>query len=376
MSEPVSVGIIGCGSVMQHAYMPLLVNEIARGHASPPKICDVRADRLAEVQEHYAVRAATQDPDEIISDPEVDIVVVLTSMPEHGDLAERALRAGRNVLVEKPMSTDLDQAARLVELDRRGPAALMCAPHVLLSPDYQSMARMIRAGRVGRPVLARARYGWNGPDWGQWFYGPGGGPLFDLGVYNVTTLTGLLGPCRSVTAMSTLSRPTRVVDGEEIDVQTDDTFQLTLELGGVAGGRSVLATVTTAFGMQQYLGPAVEVYGLDGTIQMLGDDWAPDGLQVWQNSVGAWQTYSSKSRYWPWTDGLRHLIDCVRTGRRPYTRPEHAFHVLEIMLKAMESASSGTTQKVDSTFEPPEPLPETAGSAQHLIHDRVHEDAQ
>ena len=44
MAETVSVGIIGCGSVMQHAYMPLLVNEIARGHASPPTICDVRAD--------------------------------------------------------------------------------------------------------------------------------------------------------------------------------------------------------------------------------------------------------------------------------------------------------------------------------------------
>jgi len=225
-------------------------------------------------------------------------------------------------------------------------------------------------------VLARARYGWNGPDWGQWFYGPGGGPLFDLGVYNVTSLTGLLGPCRSVTAMSTLSRPTRVVDGEEIEVQTDDTFQITLELGGVAGGQSVLSTVTTAFGMQQYLSPAVEVYGLDGTIQMLGDDWAPDGLQVWKNSVGAWQTYYSKSRYWPWTDGLRHLIDCVRTGQRPYTRPDHALHVLEIMLKAMESAASGTTQKVSSTFDPPEPMPLRDAGPQHLIHDRIHEDAQ
>lgn len=372
MPEPVSVGIIGCGSVMQHAYMPLLVNEVARGTALAPKVCDIRADRLAEVQEHFRVRGATQDPEEIISDDSIDVVVVLTSMPEHGGLAERALRAGRHVLVEKPMSTDLDEAARLVELDRTGDAHLLVAPHVLLSPDYQSMARRIRAGTIGRPLLARARYGWNGPDWGQWFYGPGGGPLFDLGVYNVTTLTGLLGPCRSVTAMTSLSRPTRVVDGEEIVVQTDDTFQLIMQLGD----SGTLATVTTAFGMQQYLSPAVEIYGLDGTMQMLGDDWAPDGLQIWQNSVGAWQTYHSKSRYWPWTDGLRHLIDCVRRGERPYTRPEHAFHVLEIMLAAAEAARTGTTQAVHSTFVPPEPMPEHAGGAQHLIHDRVHEDAQ
>jgi predicted dehydrogenase len=246
---------------------------------------------------------------------------------------------------------------------------------VLLSPDYQQMLRMVRDGRVGRPLLARARYGWNGPDWGQWFYGPGGGPLFDLGVYNVTTLTGLLGPCRSVTAMSTLTRPRRIVDGEEIEVQTDDTFQIVLELGG--GERATtLATVTTAFGMQQYLGPAVEVYGLDGTVQMLGDDWAPDGLQLWQNEVGAWQTYHSKSRYWPWTDGLRHMISCIRSGSRPYTRPDHAYHVLEIMLKAMEAARTGVTQKLTTTFEPPAPMPADARGPQHLIHDRVHEDAQ
>ena len=374
MTAAVSVGIIGCGSVMQHAYMPLLVNEIARGHATAPKICDVRADRLAEVQAAFPVSATTEDPSEIISDASIDLVVVLTSMPEHGDLAEQALAAGRHVLVEKPMSIDLEQAARLVELDRQGPAHLLCAPHVLLSPDYQRMARMMRDGLVGRPLLARARYGWNGPDWGQWFYGPGGGPLFDLGVYNVTTLTGLLGPCRSVTAMTTLTRPRRVVDGEEIEVRTDDTFQILLELGGAGGG--VLATVTTAFGMQQYLSPAVEVYGLDGTLQMLGDDWAPDGLQLWQNSVGAWQTYHSKSRYWPWTDGLFHMIDCIRTGRRPYTRPEHAYHVLEIMIKAMTAAATGSTQQIDSTFEPPEPMQAADCGPQHLIHDRVHEDAQ
>jgi predicted dehydrogenase len=193
MADPVSVGVIGCGSVVQHAYMPLLTNEIARGKALPPKVCDVRADRIAEVEQQFRTSGSTQDPAELIADDSLDLILVLTSMPEHGDLAEQALRAGRHVLVEKPMSTDLDQAARLIELDRTGPANLLCAPHVLLSPDYQQMARMIRDGLVGRPLLARARYGWNGPDWGQWFYGPGGGPLFDLGVYNATTLTGLSG---------------------------------------------------------------------------------------------------------------------------------------------------------------------------------------
>ena len=77
----------------------------------------------------------------IIDDPTIDLVVVLTSMPEHGDLAEQALAAGHHVLVEKPMSLSLEQAARLVELDRNGPANLLCALRTCCSvPDYQRMA--------------------------------------------------------------------------------------------------------------------------------------------------------------------------------------------------------------------------------------------
>lgn len=73
-------------------------------------------------------------------------------------------------------------------------------------------------------------------------YAPGGGPLFDLGVYNVTSLTGLLGPAKKVSCMATLTRPTRVVDGDLINVETNDTFQIIIEHVGGA-----LSTVTTAF---------------------------------------------------------------------------------------------------------------------------------
>ena len=58
---------------------------------------------------------------------------------------------------------------------------LVCAPHIVLSPTYQEMHRRVQDGEVGPLYLGRARYGWSGPWWGQWFYQPGGGSLFDLG---------------------------------------------------------------------------------------------------------------------------------------------------------------------------------------------------
>lgn len=371
MTDPVTIGIIGCGSVAQNAYLPLIVNLMSRGEVKTIVACDVVEERLVSVQEKFPVSRVTTDPDEIINDASIDIVVILTSMPLHGSLAIRALEAGKSVLVEKPMATTLEEGARLLEVARNSDGYLVCAPHVLLSPDYQEMHRRITSGAVGKPLLARARYGWDGPDWSKWFYAPGGGPLFDLGVYNVTSLTGLLGPAQRVTCMSSLTRPERVVEGELIKVQTDDTFQIVIEhVGGV------LSTVTTAFGMQKYRGAAVEVYGLEGTIQMLGDDWAPTGLEYWSNEVGAWQIIDGSSLYWPWTDGLSHLVDCVRNGKEPYTRPEQAYHVLEIMLAAMKAAETGQTQDIVSRFEPPAPQAAKERGSSHRIHDRVHEDAQ
>src|SRR6185436_13497729 len=204
-------------------------------------------------------------------------------------------------------------------------------------------------GDIGRPCLARARYGWAGPSWNDWFYKPGGGALFDLGVYCIASLTGLLGPAQRVMAMTGIAIPEREVNGRKVHVEVEDTAQVLLDFAD--GG---FAVVTSGFTIQQYRGPAFEVYGTTGTIQMLGDDWDPDGYELWQNSVGAWQVFKETTPDWPWTDGLNHLIDCIQDGTLPLVKPPHAFHVLEIMLKAQQSGREGRAISIQSSFVPPE----------------------
>lgn len=371
MTEKLGVGVVGCGSVAQNAYMPLIASLRSRGEVGYVAVTDSQPLRVSEIASQYAVDTQHESVDALLRDESVQVVLILTSMVVHCDLAIRALKAGKHVLVEKPMATNLEDARTLLSVAQASARHLVCAPHVLLSPDFQEMYRRVHEGVIGRPILARARYGWEGPDWSEWFYAPGGGPLFDLGVYNVTSLTALLGPVSKVTCLATTSQETRIVRGKEIQVQTPDTFQLSLQHRDGA-----LSAITTAFGMQKYRGPAIEVYGLDGTIQMLGDDWAPTGVEHWSNEAGAWQLLESRSLYWPWTDGLSHLVNCVRQGKQPYTRPDQAFHVLDIMLSSLKSAETGTTQHVESTFTPPPPMERAARRSAHLVHDRTHEDAQ
>ena len=242
---------------------------------------------------------------------------------------------------------------------------LVPAPHIILSPTYRAIHSRVRNGDIGKVLTARAFYGWAGPSWGQWFYRPGGGSLFDLGVYNVVSLTGLLGPAKRVTAMTGVAIPERVVDGEMIQVEAEDNAHVLIDFG-----ESVFAVVTTGFTIQKYRNPAIELYGSQGVIQMMGDDWAPDGYEMWQNNVGAWQIFEETARRWPWTDGLRHFVECIQTGTRPLITPEHGYHVLEIMLKAKEAGRDGRAREIESTFTLPEINPQNTAQAAHLIHDR------
>jgi predicted dehydrogenase len=367
MAQPVRIGIVGCGSVMRRPYMSLIERLRIRKLVEVVMACDVKEEKRQFVRNEFGIQNFTTDFHKVVESDEVDLVLVLTSMPEHGPIARAALEAGKHVLVEKPMAVTLEEAAQLVELARKSPGYLVPAPHVILSPTYQAIWRHLRRGDIGKVLSARALYGWAGPSWGQWFYRPGGGSMFDLGVYNVVSLTGWLGPAQRVTGLVGTAIPERVVDGEMMKVQADDNAHILIDFG-----ESVFAVVTTGFTLQKYRCPAIELYGSEGVIQMMGDDWDPEGYELWQNKVGAWQIFEETDPNWPWTDGLRHLVECIQQGKRPLITPEHHYHALEIMIKTQEAARDGQAKRLESTFTPPNFAAEDETEATHLIHDRSH----
>jgi predicted dehydrogenase len=368
MSNPVRIGIIGYGSVGSGPYTRQIRRMQQEGYAvEVVHVCDVREERRQLAKDLLGVEHFSSNYADVIENDKVDLVLVLTSMNEHGPLAKAALQAGKHVLVEKPMATNLEEAAELVTLAKTSPGYLVPAPHVILSPTYQAIWRRVHSGELGKIRLARAFYGWAGPNWGQWFYRPGGGAHFDLGVYNVVSLMGLLGPAKRVTGLAGTSIPERVVDGEMMKVEALDNAHICIDFG-----EGVFAVVTTGFTIQKYRCPAIELYGDKGTIQMLGDDWDPNGYELWLNEVGAWQIHAETDPNWPWTDGLRHLVECIQNGRRPMITPEHGYHALEIMIKAEQAGRDGQARTIESTF-PALNLDGTAAEQEsaHLIHDRT-----
>jgi predicted dehydrogenase len=140
-----------------------------------------------------------------------------------------------------------------------------------------------------------------------------------------------------------------------IDVETYDTIQVLLDFG-----EGMVASVATGYTMPKTRGAAVELYGTEGVLQMLSEDWAPDGYELWQSggdpratwAAQPWQLFPETDPAWEWTDGLRHLVECLIHDREPLITPEHAYHVLEIMVKAEEAAADGQMRDLTSTFPP------------------------
>jgi predicted dehydrogenase len=365
MDRPVRVGVIGCGSVSR-VYVPFMQRmNIPRPRVEIVQIADIDENRRKVAEENYGITNFTTDYRVIINNPEIDLVLVLAPMQIHGTVTREALNAGKHVLCEKPLSMSLTEAAELVELAKNSKGYLLCAPHVILSPTYQAMWSRVHRGDIGKVYSARGFYGWSGPTWGEWYYRPGGGSMFDLGVYNVTSLTGLLGPVKRVMAMSGVAIPEREVNGKMVKVESHDNAQLLLDFGDAR-----YAVVTTGFTFQRYRNAGLELYGSDGTIQMLGEDWAPKGYELWQNEVGAWQLFDDDSN-WPWCDGIRHMIESIETGTKPIITPEHAYHVLEIMVKSMESGNTGVAIDIESSFTLPNfDNANLLGEGAHLSHDR------
>ena len=139
--------------------------------------------------------------------------------------------------------------------------------------------------------------------------------------------------------------PKREAEGEVVSVNAEDNAHILLDFGE---GR--FASIATGFTIQKYKSPAVELYGATGTLQMLGDDWAPEGFEQWSNERGSWELFGETDTQWPWTEGLRHLVESIETGTPTVTRPEHAFHALEVMLAAKQSAAEGRVVEIASTF--------------------------
>jgi predicted dehydrogenase len=221
------VAVIGCGSV-SNRYLPKLKSS---AHIEVVSLCDIKPQRAIDQNKLYELNAKTySNIDALLAGVPFDMMVTLTDMQAHGALNKKALLAGKHVWSEKPMANTYAEGKALLDLARSKKLRLWGAPAVVNSPQFAFMNKMLREGKLGRVSSAHGQYGHTGPNWSAFFYEKGGGSMPDLGVYNMATLTGLLGPAKSVMAMTSIVNPERTVDDKgKVKVEAEDNAHVLLE---------------------------------------------------------------------------------------------------------------------------------------------------
>jgi predicted dehydrogenase len=319
------------------AYLQMLDRLIPRGLAQEGPICARRPEARERLLTRRPRAEIVADPMEVVGS-DADLVAVLTSAESHAQLARLALEHGKHVLVEKPLASSRDEGAELAALARERKLHLIAAPFVHLAPTFRALWAEVEDGALGHVHTARGLYGVAPPDWNTWMYEVG--PLVDLGIYNLKSLTALLGPVIEVIAAETWANATRR-GADPVDV-----IHLTIR-----HEQGALSSVIAGWEIHGYRRPALELYGTEGTANLLGDDWDPRGYQLYRSEDRAWREVDAVDPTWLWTDGLRELVDAVREGRDPLANLEQDLHLLEVLDAARRSAVGRTAVSVTSRFE-------------------------
>ena len=352
VEQKMRVAVIGCGSV-SNVYLPHLSTS---PFVELVSTCDIKPERAVRQAERFSIANHYPHIDELLAGVPFDMMVNLTDMQEHGRLNRQALEAGKHVWSEKPLANTYAEGRRLLDLARSKDLRIWGAPAVVTSPQFAFMARAINNGRLGRIAAAHAEYGHTGPDWSAFFYEKGGGSMPDLGVYNMTTLTGLLGPARSVTAMTSIVTPTRTVqDKGEIRVEAEDNAMVLMD-----HGNGVLSHVQSGFNYYDPHGhegglarPTIHLYGTKGNMGMVGYDWAPEGVDLVTEGQDRPERFAEELEGYVWEQGASYVIERMLAGETSLITPEHALHVLEVIEAARESQASGRRIELRSTFKWP-----------------------
>lgn len=260
------VGVIGIGDISN-----VYLNNLKKYDAVEVVACASRGlEKAQRKAAEHGIPKAYASGMELIADPDIDIILNLTTPQAHYEYNLAALKAGKHVYTEKPLAMTFEQGRELVSLAKEKGLLIGCAPDTFLGGRLQNIRELIDSGRLGRITGGGAWFVGHGHEFHHpapaFFYQPGAGPLYDMGPYYVTALLSLLGPVKRVCAMATKAGETRTVPsgpskGQVLPVDVDTHINAILEF--VCGAQ---VTLTCSFDVWDSELPRMEIYGTEGTV--------------------------------------------------------------------------------------------------------------
>ncbi|MCJ7797035.1 MAG: Gfo/Idh/MocA family oxidoreductase [Thermoleophilia bacterium] len=361
----VRIGLAGCGSVSQRGLLPHLSQDDIRQWCELTAVMDPVPGRAEASAKKFGAKLSFEDYDEMLAS-DIDVVAIASPIGVHYEQAIKAINAGKHVHLNKTMTTTKAEADDLIEAAKKAHVKVVASPGRAHQAGPKRIKEIVNSGEIGRVYFAEIGASSEGHEYEgfrktgdvltdvnpAWYYKrPGGGPMYDMCVYALHTITGILGPVKRVAGMSGVGLKERRYQNERIEVEMDDNTHLLLDFGDSVFGL-VFSSNSSTGEARGFSAPLIS--GSIGAVAMQGGS-----IETWSPKIEGEHRAEKPGRAMPFVFGpheklpeahvysdIMHLVDCVRNAKAPVVTAEHARHVIEIIESAYRSAETGETQEL------------------------------
>lgn len=323
----IGFAIIGCGFIAAQHAQAIAASSGGRLLAA----CDLLTERAEALAGRHGAAAVT-DYEAVLSREDVDVVDICTLPVQHADMAIRAAAAGKHVLVEKPISTSVGEADRMLAACRAAGSKLAVIHQLRFAAINRRMLDLLHAGAIGRPLFAAMDYRTFRPqsyfDHNERGTGrlDGGGAFLTHAIHDLDLMTLFMGPVQDVMAR-------KAIVGHEMSVEDIGVAHFQF----ASGALGVLSTGTC---VKRHHDRTMEIHGMEGTLshnEKVLEHYITRGRQI------------VLEEFSPEAPGLLHqvqiqdLIDAIREDREPVVDGAAARRALALVEAIYESCRRGCT---------------------------------
>jgi predicted dehydrogenase len=300
-------------------------------------VCDMSEARLGAVRQRHPSVVTTTDFEELLLDPAVDAIAIATPVHTHADLARRALRAGKHVLVEKPMTASSAEAEELVALADAEGLVLMVDHTFIYTSAVRRIKQLIDTGELGRLYYydsVRVNLGLVQHDTNV---------VWDLAAHDLSIMDYLIErQPRSVTAVGAAHLPGEMADVAYLTVMFDDSLIAHFHVNWLSPVKVLQVLIGGDRRMVVFddIQPTEKIKVYDRGVQ-----WTDDPTEARRERLVAYRIGDMYAPVLDQTEALRtecaHFIECIRSGRTPFSDGRAGLRVVRLLEAAERSLCNG-----------------------------------
>lgn len=350
MAKKVKLGVIGTGGIANGAHLP--------GYSQIPDeceifaLCDIDPKALKSTAEKYPVKHKFEDYKKLLEMPEIDAVSVCTPNYVHFQPTVDALKAGKNVLCEKPIAMNAKEAAEMVKTARREGKILQIGYNSRFAPSNQVLKKFVDAGELGDIYYARAQaMRVRGiPGWGVFIdkSKQGGGPLIDIGVHILDLTLWLMGHPKptyasGITYQKFGKRSDIVGFMGQWDYKNFTVEDMAAALIRFENGATIVLESSFVANIKEELNNTT-LLGTEGGAQA----YPLTITQERHRSVFSYEPQMPHRNINTHYAEMKAFVECVRDKKEPLVTGEHGLMVAQIMDAIYKSSDEGREVPIEA----------------------------